>query len=118
MAKPKNNDEYLQAVSDEKKRKALERLRETIRKAAPGAEEALVYGVAGFRLNGKPLAAFAAFTNHCGFYPLSPTVIEAHEEELRAFSIAKGTVRFTPEAPIKAALVRKLVKARAKEISG
>ena len=118
MAKPKSNEEYLATVSDVKQREALEKLRSMIRNAAPRAEEALVYGVAGFRLDGKPLAAFAAFKNHCGFYPLSPAVIEAHAAELAGFELSKGTIRFSPDAPLKAGLVRKLVKARATEITG
>jgi uncharacterized protein YdhG (YjbR/CyaY superfamily) len=68
--KPKNIDEYLASISDDK-RAVLERLRETIKSAAPKAEECISYGLAAFRLDGRPLIAFAATSNHCAFYPMS-----------------------------------------------
>ena len=68
--------------------------------------------------NGKPLVAYAAFAKHCGLYPLSPEVIQTHAEDLAGFELGKGTIRFRAEAPLKAALVRKIVKARIAEISG
>jgi uncharacterized protein YdhG (YjbR/CyaY superfamily) len=115
--KPKNVDEYLAALSDEK-RKALEKLRVLIMKAAPQADEGFVYGVPGFRYKGKALVAIAAFKDHCGFYPLSPELIESLSDELEGFSTAKGTIRFQPDKPLPDKLVVKIVKARIKEIEG
>lgn len=115
--KPKTVDEYLNALDDEKRR-ALEALRETVKNAAPGAEEGFAYGVPGFRYKGKVLVTFAAFKGHCGLYPMSPDVIEAFEGELKDYSTAKGTIRFQPDKPLPAALVRKIVKARITEIDG
>jgi uncharacterized protein YdhG (YjbR/CyaY superfamily) len=102
-------DEYLRALSPEK-RAALERLRKAIRAAAPRAEECISYGVPAFRLDGKFLVAFGAAASHCAFYPGG--VVEGFEEELRTYGTAKGTVRFQPDRPLPALLVRKLVKAR------
>jgi uncharacterized protein YdhG (YjbR/CyaY superfamily) len=65
-AKPKTIDEYLAALSADK-RVALEKLRMTIRAAAPQTEECISYGLAGFRLDGRPLVAFGATENHCAF---------------------------------------------------
>jgi uncharacterized protein YdhG (YjbR/CyaY superfamily) len=113
--KPKTVDEYLGALDDEKRR-ALEALRETIVDAAPGAVEGFAYGVPGFRYNGEVLVTFAAFKGHCGFYPMSPDVIEAFSDELKGYSTAKGTIRFQPDNPLPAVLVRKIVKARMAEI--
>jgi uncharacterized protein YdhG (YjbR/CyaY superfamily) len=59
---------------------------------------------------------FAALKEHCGFYPMSPDVIEAFGDELKGYSTAKGTIRLQPDNPLPAVLVRKIVKARMAEI--
>src|ERR687887_313129 len=109
----KTIDEYL-ATLDDDQRAALERLRKTIRRAAPKAEECISYQLPAFRLNGM-LVAFGATTNHCAFYPMSSSTIEAHKTELKGYDTSKGTIRFQPDKPLPAALVRKLVKARIAE---
>jgi uncharacterized protein YdhG (YjbR/CyaY superfamily) len=116
-SKPKTHDEYLAAVSEDK-RAALEKLRKAIRAAAPGAEECFSYGLPAFRLNGKPLVAFAATAKHCAFYPMSGATVEAHKGELAGYDTSKGTIRFQADEPLPAALVRKLVKARIAENGG
>jgi uncharacterized protein YdhG (YjbR/CyaY superfamily) len=116
-AKPTTIDEYLAALSDDK-RAALEKLRKTIRAAAPKAEECISYQLAAFRLNGKPLVAFGASATHCAFYPMSGSTIEAHKDELKGYETSKGTIRFQADKPLPAALVRKLVKARVAENGG
>lgn len=112
-AKPKSIDEYLDAVTG-KQRPALERLRKTIKTAAPKAEECISYGLAAFRLNGM-LVAFGATANHCAFYLMSASTVDAHRDELAGYDTSKGTIRFQPDKPLPAALVRKLVKARIAE---
>jgi uncharacterized protein YdhG (YjbR/CyaY superfamily) len=112
--KPKTPDEYLAAVSVDK-RAALETLRKTIRAAAPKAEECISYGLPAFRLNGKFLVAYGAARNHCAFYPGS--VLEAFKTELRNCDTTKGTIRFPANKPLPAALLRKLVKRRS-EVGG
>lgn len=97
-------------------RNALEDLRKAIRSAAPEAEEGYSYGVPAFKLHGKPLVCFAAFKNHCGFYPLSPEVLATFEAELSGYDTAKGTIRFDPTKPLPAALVKRIVKARLAEL--
>jgi len=111
--KAKSIDEYLATLGEEQ-RKALQAIRETIRKAAPKAEECISYQLPAFRLNGM-LVAFGATKKHCAFYPLSSSVVAGHKEELRDYDTSKGTIRFTPEKPLPAALVRKLVRARIAE---
>src|SRR5262249_40050010 len=113
-AKPRTIDEYLAAVREDQ-RAALEKLRKTIKAAAPQAEECISYGLAAFRLHGKPLVAFGAAANHCAFYPMSAATVAAHQEELAAYETSKGTIRFPADRPLPAALVRKLVKARVAE---
>ncbi len=80
---PKTIDDYLAALTDDK-RAALEKLRKTIRAAAPKAEECISYQLPAFRLNGM-LVAFGATANHCAFYPMSSSAVEAHKEELKGF---------------------------------
>ena len=103
-----NIDEYLAALSSDK-RAALERLRKIIRAAAPRAEECISYQLPAFRLDGRTLVWFGAAANHCAFYP--GAIVEAHKRELEDFETRKGTIRFQPDHPLPATLVRKLVKA-------
>lgn len=115
--KVKTIDAYL-ALLGADQRAALEKLRKTIQAAAPKAEECISYGLAAFRLAGKALVAFGAGANHCAFYPMSSKTVKAHEEELKAYDTSKGTIRFSAEKPLPAALVRKLLKARIAENEG
>ncbi len=114
---PKTIDEYLATVSDDK-RAALDRLREIIKATAPKAEECISYQLPAFRLDGKMLVAFGATANHCAFYPMSSTTVQAHKDELKDYDTSKGTIRFQPDHPLPAALVRKLVRARIAENAG
>jgi uncharacterized protein YdhG (YjbR/CyaY superfamily) len=113
---PRTIDEYLAALSEDK-RAALEKLRKTIRSAAPKAEECISYQIAAFRQNGM-LVGFGATANHCAFYLLSSSTVAAHQNELKDYDTSKGTIRFPPDKPLPAALVRKLVKARIAENAG
>jgi uncharacterized protein YdhG (YjbR/CyaY superfamily) len=114
-AKPKTIDEYLAAVSSDK-RAALERLRKTIQAAAPRAEECISYQLPAFRLDGKVLVWFGAATNHCSFYP-GAAPIAKHADELEGYQTSKGTIRFPANEPLPATLVKKLVRARIAERS-
>ena len=115
--KAQSFDEYLAALSDEK-RAALEKLRRTIKAVAPQAEECISYGLAAFRLHGRPLVALGAGANHSAFYTMSAATVEAHRAELEGYETSKGTIRFPANKPLPAALVRKLVKARMAEQAG
>lgn len=106
-------DAYLAEVPDDA-RAALEKLRKTIRAAAPKAVEVISYGMPMFKHHGG-LVAFAAFKNHCSLFPMSKAVIEAHRDELDAYYASAGTLHFTAAKPLPAALVKKLVKARIAE---
>lgn len=112
-AKPKTIAEYLKPLSAEK-RAALEKLRQAIKSAAPKAEECISYDIPGFRLDGKLLVSFAAWANHCAFYPGAHPV-KAHQDELKSFDSSKGSIRFKVDNPLPATLVRKLVKTRIAE---
>jgi len=108
-APPTTIDEYLSRVSDDK-RAALERLRETIRGVVPTAEECISYQMPAFRHDGRVLVYFAAAANHCAFYPGG--MVNDFKDELEGYETSKGTIRFQPEHPLPASLVRKIVKAR------
>ena len=107
-AKPKTVDEYLAALSDDK-RAALERLRKIVRAAVPRAEECISYQLPAFRLDGKAFVWFCAAANHCAIYGL----MGAHKDELEDYDTSgRGTIRFQAANPLPATLVRKLLKAR------
>jgi len=107
--KAESIDAYLAALSTDK-RAALQRLRKTIRAAAPRAQECISYGIPAYRLNGKLLVCFGAGANHCSFYPGS--VLTGFKSELKGYETSKGTIRFPSSESLPAALVRKIVKAR------
>ncbi len=104
--------EYLESVPSAEARAALQTLRQTIRAAAPEAEEVISYGIPIFKCHGM-VAGYAAFKNHCSFFP-GHTVAD-FAEGLRDFKVLKGTVQFTPEEPIPEALVIAMVRARMAE---
>ena len=108
-AKPQTINEYLARVSPEK-RVALNKLRRTIRTAFPRAEECISYGIPAFRLDGRVVAWFAAAAHHLSFFPGG--VLEPFEEELKDYQTSKGTVRFQPDHPLPAGLVRRMINAR------
>ncbi len=106
-------DEYL-AKTTPAQRAALTRLRKTIRASAPRAEECISYGLPAFRQDGA-LVAYGATKRHCALYLMSATTAAAHARELEGYDTSKGTVRFAPDEPLPATLVRKLVRARLAE---
>ena len=110
---PRTTDEYLAALSDDK-RAALEKLRKAIKAAAPSAQECISYQLPAFRLEGRLLVVFGAAANHCAFYP-SSSAVAAHRDELKNYDTSKGTIRFPADKPLPASLVKKLVKARIEE---
>ena len=112
----KDADAYLAALSADK-RATLEKLRKTIRTAAPGAKEGMSYGMPAF-IQGKPIAGYAAAAKFCSYYPMSGAVIETLADDLESYETSKGAIRFPVGKPLPLALVRKLVKARLVEIDG
>jgi uncharacterized protein YdhG (YjbR/CyaY superfamily) len=93
----------------------LEKMRQTIKRAAPGAIEAISYQMPTFKLRGKNLVHFAAFKNHIGLYPI-PSAVEAFKQELSSYKQGKGSVQFPLDRPIPFDLVAKIVVFRVKEV--
>jgi uncharacterized protein YdhG (YjbR/CyaY superfamily) len=110
-------DAYL-AAQPEPVRRVLEALRRTIQSAAPEAEESVSYGAPPFRIDGRPLVAFGAAAGHCAFYPMNPATIDSHRQLLETFDTSKGTIRFDIKRPLPAGVVRALVKARLRDLTG
>jgi uncharacterized protein YdhG (YjbR/CyaY superfamily) len=113
-AAPKNTDEYLAAVP-EPARGTLRKIRAAIRAVVPAeATEAISYGMPSFKYKGA-LVWFAAFSDHCSFFPGSGRVIARFEDELQKFQTSKGTIRFPVDKPLSVTLIKKIVKARIAE---
>jgi len=112
--KPQTIDEYL-ATTKPDQRRTLAKLRKTIHAVAPKAEECISYGIPAFRLNGRSLVFFGAWTNHCSFYPGSSKTLKNFQSDLKGFQVSKGTIRFSCDNPLPTALIKKLVKARIAE---
>ena len=110
---PKDVDEYMAQVPP-KFRVLLQRLRKTIKAAAPDAEEVISYGMPAFR-GKRMLVYYAAFSDHCSLFVGSATVRREFAAELKPFETGKGTLQFTPEHPLPADLVTRIVKARLAE---
>jgi uncharacterized protein YdhG (YjbR/CyaY superfamily) len=111
---PRDIDEYI-AGFPAAVQETLEKIRMTIRKAAPGAEETISYKIPTFNLNGGYLIYFAAYKKHIGLYP-APRGSKEFREELSGYEGGKGTVRFPFDKPIPYDLIRRIVKFRVKEV--
>lgn len=112
----KTIDQFISAYPPEVQT-ILQKIRAAIRKSAPGAEEAMAYGIPTFRLNGKNLVHLSAFKEHIGFYP-TPSGIAKFKKELSAYEGAKGSVKFPLDKPIPYALIGRITQFRVKEVLG
>ena len=106
----KDIDAYLASVP-KNSRAALENLRQTVKSIVPEATEGISYQVPTFKYQGRMLVSYAAFSEHCSFFP-GAGPIEAHQNELKSYQTSKGTIRFTPSQPLPKSLIKKLVHTR------
>jgi len=110
-AAPQTIDEYLAKVPEPHKG-TLEKIRAMVRSAAPKeATEAISYGMPAFKYKGG-LVGFAAFNNHCSFFPMNSALVVQFADELKNYKTSKGTIQFLTDKPLPASLVKKMVKAR------
>jgi len=109
---PTTIDEYIAGFPPDVQ-EILQKVRETIRKAAPNAEETIKYQLPTFTLKGN-LVYFGGFKKHVGFYPV-PTGIEAYAEDLAPYKTGKGSIQFPYDKPIPYDLITKVVKYRVEE---
>jgi uncharacterized protein YdhG (YjbR/CyaY superfamily) len=108
----KTMDEYIDSFPEDVQR-ILNEIRQSIKEAAPQAEETINYQIPTFALNGN-LVHFAAFEHHIGFYP-TPSGMEAFKKELSQYKGAKGSVQFPIDQPMPLSLIRRIVEYRVKE---
>ena len=109
---PNSVDEYIASFAPEV-RTVLEKVRTTVRKAAPGATERISYRMPAFRL-GRDLVYFGAFKSHIGFYP--PVRDKALKKAAAIYAGEKGNLRFPLDEPIPYTLISRIVKARVREV--
>jgi len=108
---PLNVDEYITAFPDDVQ-EILRKIRATICRAAPGAEETIAYGMPAWTLNG-PLIFFAAYKHHVGIYP-APGGVKQFRKELSAYEGGKATIQLSLDRPIPYGLIQRIVRYRAK----
>ena len=108
-------DDYLTKVA-QPPRSTLKELRKTIKDIVPNAEEVIAWGMPAYKLNGKYIAGFAAFKNHCSYFPYSGSVFEELQIELEKYKYSKGALQFSIDRPLPKTLLRKLIAVRKSEI--
>lgn len=112
MKKPADIDSYIASFPKEIQ-KLLNEVRKAIQEAAPDAEEYIGYGMPAYKLNG-PVAYFAGYEHHIGFYPTG-SGIAAFTKEIQKYKNSKGAVQFPLDKPIPVALIKRMVKFKVKE---
>jgi uncharacterized protein YdhG (YjbR/CyaY superfamily) len=112
----KSVDEYIASKSSDL-RAILTRVRGTIRKALPEAEEAISYQIPAYKLNNVPVLYFAGWKEHFSLYPAGDDMVAAFKDELAAYRIRKGTIRFPLSEPVPTSLIERLAKFRAKQLT-
>ena len=100
-----------------KHRAALRTIRAAIRAMAPKAVEHFSYGIPGFRLDGRPLVWYAAFKQHVSLYPVTAAIQRPLAADIKGYETSTGTIRFPLDEPMPVALIKKIVKARAREVA-
>jgi uncharacterized protein YdhG (YjbR/CyaY superfamily) len=115
MPEPTTVHEYIAALPAER-RGPMQELRDTIRAAAPEAEEVITYKMPGFKSHGGQfLVSYDAYKNHYSLFPSTDQMIVALGDELAPYLAGKGTIRFPASRPIPTELVTKIVEIRVAE---
>jgi uncharacterized protein YdhG (YjbR/CyaY superfamily) len=114
--KPKNVDEYLEGFPRQT-RAVLQRVRSTIRKALPGAEEAISYSIPTYKLGGRYVIYFSGWKQHYSLYPSSDRLVAAFKGDLATHVSGKGTLRFSLSDPVPEKLIAGVAKFRAREVA-
>jgi uncharacterized protein YdhG (YjbR/CyaY superfamily) len=109
----KDINAYLKTVP-RSSRGVLQKLRRTIRTAAPEAEEGISYRIPVFKSHG-PLVFFAAYEDHCSLFVPGKAIVASFSAELRGYYNSGATIHFTPDHPLPASLVKKIVRAKLRD---
>ena len=112
----KSVDEYI-ASQPEAVQGILGRVRSTIRKAVPGAEEVISYKIPAYKLHSGPVLYFAGWKQHYSLYPGNAHTVAAFKDALAPYEISKGTIRFPLSEPVPVKLIERIAKFRAKEVA-
>jgi uncharacterized protein YdhG (YjbR/CyaY superfamily) len=110
----KSVDEYI-ATQPKNMQAILQRVRSTIRKAVPGAEEVISYQIPAYKLHGGPVIYFAGWKQHYSLYPATEDLVEALMDDLEPYKVSKGTIRFPLSQPVPVKLIERIARFRAKE---
>ena len=110
-------DEYI-ASQPENVQGILERVRATIRKALPEAEEVISYQIPAYKLSGRAVLYFAGWKEHYSLYPATGDLVTAFKDDLARYELSKGTIRFPLSEPIPVRLIGRIAKFRAEEVTG
>lgn len=113
----KSVDEYI-ASQPEAAQGILDRVRDTIRKAVPRAEEVISYKIPTYKLDSRPVLYFAGWKQHYSLYPASERLVAALKDELAPYEVNKGTIRFPLSEPVPVKLIERIARFRAKEVAG
>ena len=113
----KSVDEYI-AAQPEGARPILKRVRSTIRKAVPGAQEVISYQIPAYKLPAGAVLYFAGWKQHYSLYPATAGLVATLKDDLGPYKISKGTIRFPLSAPVPVKLIERIAKLRAKEVAG
>lgn len=112
----KSVDEYV-ASQPKAVQEILWRVRSTIRKAVPEAEEVISYKIPAYKLHSGPVLYFAGWKQHYSLYPATAHVVAAFKDELAPYEVRKGTIRFPLSQPVPVKLIGRIAKFRAKEVA-
>ena len=112
----KSVDEYI-ASQPEAVQGVLERVRSTIRKAVPQAEEVISYKIPAYKLQGGPVLYFAGWKQHFSLYPVTANAVAAFKDEIAPYLVKKATLRFPLAQPVPLKLIGRIAKFRAKEVA-
>jgi uncharacterized protein YdhG (YjbR/CyaY superfamily) len=107
--------EYLDGAPEPQKSTLLA-LRATLKEILPDAEETISYNMPALKVDGKAVAGYAYFKNHCSYFPHSGTVLPELAEELAHYTWTKGTLQFPVDEAMPESLVRRLVEVRLKQL--
>jgi len=113
----KSVDEYI-ASQPEATQGVLERVRRTIRKALPGAEEVISYQIPAYKLNGRTVVYFAGWRQHYSVYPSTDRLVARFKKDLARYEVSKGTIRFPLSEAVPVKLIEAVARFRGKEVAG
>ena len=112
----KSVDEYI-ASQPEAVQSVLDRVRRSIQKAVPGAEEVISYQIPAYKMNGSAVIYFAGWKQHYSLYPATVQIVAACKADLAPYEVSKGTIRFPLSGPVPVKLIARIAKLRAKEVA-